>query len=51
MTKELQKQIAEFYAKLPPNLQQSFSDMSWMDKLEKISNKYKLDEEGSKLLT
>src|SRR3989344_1405333 len=43
--KELQKQIALFYSRLPPNAQALFSSMEWLETLKKISQKYKLTDE------
>jgi hypothetical protein len=42
---QLQQNIAKYYAKLPVELQQFFSDMKWMDDLKDISTKYSLTEE------
>jgi hypothetical protein len=39
-----QNQIAEYYAKLPKNLQDAFSSMTWMTSLQTISEKYKLND-------
>lgn len=41
---ELQQKIAEYYAKLPPKAQESFSAMKWLDTLRTISQKYDLNE-------
>jgi len=48
--KELQKNIATFYAKLPKVAQDFFSSMEWMSKLENISTKYRLSEENKQNL-
>ena len=45
---QLQKTIAEYYTKLPPNAQKKFSDMKWMDSLQAISTKYTLSHEQIK---
>ena len=39
-----QNKIAEYYAKLPKNLQDAFSSMTWMNSLQTISEKYKLND-------
>lgn len=39
---ELQKNIALFYSKLSPELQQKFSSMEWMKIIEELSERYKL---------
>lgn len=41
---ELQKQIAEYYAKLPPEAAAIFSSMKWIDTSETVGNKYGLNE-------
>ncbi len=42
---ELQKNIALYYSKLPPKLQEMFSGMSWLETLKTISSKYNLTED------
>jgi len=42
---ELQKNIALYYSKLPPNVQQIFATFKWVDELQKISSKYGLSQE------
>lgn len=42
---ELQQKIAEYYAKLPPEVQTVFASMTWMETLKTISAKYNLHEE------
>lgn len=41
---QLQKQIAEYYSKLPSDIQQVFASMAWMETLRSISTKYGLNE-------
>ena len=41
---ELQQKIAEYYAKLTPQMQTVFSSMQWMEDLKKIVAKYNLNE-------
>jgi hypothetical protein len=43
--KELQQKIAEYYTKLSPKAQASFSSMQWMERLKEISKKYTLSSE------
>ena len=47
---QLQQKIAEYYAKLPNNVQVVFSSMKWMEVLETISAKYSLKEEQNATL-
>jgi|SRR3989338_2868378 len=47
---ELQKNIALYYSKLPPEAQQMFSEMKWLEELKKLSIKYALNEEQSQTL-
>ena len=42
---ELQQKIAEYYSKLPENLQQFFADMKWISTLQSINSKYNLTPE------
>ncbi len=42
---ELQQKIALYYSKLPPNVQEVFSSMIWLESLKTISAKYSLNEE------
>ena len=42
---QLQQKIAEYYAKLPPKMQEIFAKMEWMEVLKGISAKYNLKEE------
>lgn len=39
---ELQQKIAEYYSKLPENLQKFFADMKWINTLQGINTKYNL---------
>ncbi|MBI3305739.1 hypothetical protein HYZ82_01235, partial [Candidatus Nomurabacteria bacterium] len=48
--KELQEKIALYYSKLPPNAQQLFSSMNWLETLTNISQKYGLDEKQKETL-
>jgi hypothetical protein len=41
---QLQQKIAEYYQKLPKELQEIFSSMEWLKKLEEVSQKYGLSE-------
>ncbi|MEY2671899.1 MAG: hypothetical protein RL687_316 [Candidatus Parcubacteria bacterium] len=41
--KELQKQIAEHFSKLPPEVATVFSSMAWMDRAEEVGKKYNLN--------
>ena|SRR3989344_971320 len=41
---ELQKNIALYYSKLPPKLQENFSSMKWLETLNAISVKYGLNQ-------
>lgn len=47
---DLQKQISEFYSKLPKRMQGEFSSMEWMNTLQKIALKYKLNSTQSETL-
>ncbi|MFA6514714.1 MAG: hypothetical protein WCT42_00410 [Candidatus Paceibacterota bacterium] len=47
---QLQQNIAKYYAKLPSDLQQSFSSMAWMEDLKNISTKYSLTNEQTETL-
>lgn len=47
---ELQKNIVLYYSKLTPKAQKFFSDMEWMQKIEKISEKYTLTNEQKQVL-
>ncbi|MBP9716166.1 MAG: hypothetical protein KBD48_03195 [Candidatus Pacebacteria bacterium] len=47
---ELQKQIAEYFSKLPPEAAAIFSSMAWIDQTEKIGNRYNLTEDQLKSL-
>lgn len=40
--KELQKNIALYYSKLPPKLQEVFSSMKWLETLQKLATKHSL---------
>ncbi len=42
---QLQQQIALYYSKLSPDMQEMFSSMKWMDAIGEISSKYGLTEE------
>ncbi len=42
---KLQEQIALYYSKLSPSMQEVFSSMKWMESLQDISKKYSLNEE------
>ncbi|MEI6280757.1 MAG: hypothetical protein WCP17_02025 [bacterium] len=42
---ELQQNIALYYSKLPPKLQEIFSSMKWLEALQQIATKYGLNEE------
>lgn len=42
---QLQEQIALYYSKLTPDMQEMFSSMKWMDTIGEISKKYSLTEE------
>lgn len=47
---ELQQKIALYYSKLPPNMQELFSSMAWLETIKIISEKYSLsDEQASNL--
>ncbi len=48
--KELQQNIALYYSKLPPNLQEKFSSMEWLEALKKLAVKYTLGEEQTQTL-
>ncbi len=41
---ELQQKIAEYYAKLPPEAQEIFSSLKWMEVLKNIGVKYNLND-------
>lgn len=47
---QLQQNIVKYYGKLPNDLQQSFSSMTWMEDLKNISIKYSLNEEQTETL-
>lgn len=47
---ELQQKIAEYYKKLTPDAQMVFSSNAWLDKLQIISDKYKLTDEQTQIL-
>lgn len=47
---QLQQNIAKYYTKLPGDLQQSFSGMTWLEDLKNISIKYSLNEEQTETL-
>ncbi len=42
---ELQEKIALYYSRLAPEAQKVFSDMTWLETLREISEKYKLNED------
>lgn len=42
---ELQQKIALYYSKLPPDVQEVFSKMEWLETLKQISAKYSLSDE------
>lgn len=42
---QLQQKIAEYYSKLPNNLQMFFADMNWINTLQEINTKYNLSSE------
>lgn len=42
---ELQQKIAEYYQKLPPEAQEIFSSMRWLETLKQISTKYGLNDQ------
>lgn len=46
----IQKKIAEFYTKLPPKAQNFFSEMSWLETLRQISQKFSLTVEQMSVL-
>lgn len=48
--KELQQKIAEYYEKLPTEAQQVFSSMKWLEILQTICEKFKLNEEQTQIL-
>ncbi len=48
--KELQQKIAEYYDKLPSDVQAIFSSMKWLETLETISTKYNLNEKQKETL-
>ncbi len=39
---ELQQKISEYYEKLSPELQEAFSNMEWLEKINEIGKKYSL---------
>jgi hypothetical protein len=41
---QLQQKIAEYYSKLPPKVQEVFSKMEWLERLQGISLRYNLTE-------
>jgi len=47
---QLQQKIAEYYSKLPTDLQQVFSSMSWMETLKTLNSKYTLNNEQVSIL-
>lgn len=47
---QLQQKIAEYYAKLPSDVQKSFSGMEWMENLKMISTAYSLTAEQIQIL-
>ncbi len=42
---QLQQKIAEYFSKLPPNAQEYFAKMDWMNTLQTIAGKYQLNEQ------
>ena len=48
--KELQQQIALYYSKLPPEVQEIFAKMEWLETLKQISVKYGLGNEEIHIL-
>lgn len=44
MDQNTQNQIAQYYAKLPPNVQTMFSSMTWMETLRAISDTHKFSQ-------
>lgn len=48
---ELQQKIAEYYSKLPENLQKFFADMNWLNTLQEINTKYNLSGEQIEILS
>lgn len=48
--KELQKQIALYYSKLPADVQEIFSKMEWLETLKQISLKYSLNDKQIQIL-
>jgi len=47
---ELQQKIAEYYAKLPPKVQEIFSSMAWLETLKIICLKHSLDDKQKETL-
>ncbi len=47
---QIQQKIAEYYEKLPGDLQTVFSSMRWLEIVTAISSKYSLDAEQTKTL-
>ena len=47
---EIQKNIGLYYSKLPPNLQEIFSSMRWLETLKQISSKYNLTEDQIRII-
>lgn len=47
---ELQKNIALYYSKLPPKVQEFFTKMEWLANLEKICEKYGLDDNQKEVM-
>lgn len=47
---ELQNKIGEYYARLPPEVQEKFSSMLWLETLKKLSAKYSLTDEQTAVL-
>jgi hypothetical protein len=47
---QLQQKIVEYYTKLPSDLQSVFSSMSWLENLNKLVEKYDLNNKQSETL-
>lgn len=47
---ELQNKIAEYFGRLPADLQEKFSSMKWLETLKMLSTKYSLNDEQIQIL-